>query len=148
MKVGEIMNERFAVISGHASIRAAAGMMREFDIGVLPVTESGDLVGILTDRDIVVRGVAAGRDPERTRVSAFMTPGVVTCGAGDTIEQAVERMARCGVRRLVVLNLEHEIAGILSVDDLAHGLAGEHQLARVMRSLPAAGPVAPEPGAA
>jgi CBS domain-containing protein len=147
MKVDDIMNKRFAVISGQASIRDAAAMMRRFDVGVLPVTMAGDLVGMLSDRDIVVRGVAAGRDPEQTPVTAFMTPEVITCNLDDSVEQAVGRMAGSGVRRLVVMNLEHEISGILSVDDLAHGPAGDQALARVMRSLPAPGPQAKEGGA-
>jgi len=142
MKVEQLMNERFAVIADQASIREAAEMMRRFAIGVLPVTQTGKLVGILTDRDIVVRGVASGRDPNQTRVSEFMTPQVISCHAGDSIEQAIETMSANGVRRLVVLNLEQEISGILSVDDLAHGLVGEHALAELMRALPEAGPPA------
>jgi len=140
MKVAEIMNERFAVISDQASVRDAAEMMRKFDIGVLPITKSGELVGILTDRDIVVRGVAAGRDPNQVRVKEFMTPKVITCHDSDSIEKAAEVMSANGVRRLVVLNLEQEITGVLSVDDLAHGLVGEHEVAKLMRSLPEGGP--------
>ena len=140
MKVDEIMSERFTVISDQASIREAAEMMCNFAVGVLPVINSGRLVGILTDRDIAVRGVAAGCDPNQTRVTEFMTDGVVTCHAADGIEQAIESMSAHHVRRLVVLNLEEEIAGILSVDDLAHGLVGEHKLAELMRALPEAGP--------
>lgn len=115
-------------------------MMREFDIGVLPATASGKLVGILTDRDIVVRGVAAGRDPNQVRVTEFMTPTVITCHDNDSVEKAAEVMSAHGVRRLVVLNLEQEITGVLSVDDLAHGLVGEHEVAKLMRSLPEGGP--------
>jgi len=140
MKVDEIMSERFAVISDQASIREAADMMRKFAVGVLPVSKTGGLVGVLTDRDIVVRGVAAGHDPNQTRVIEIMTPGVITCHAGDSIEQAIDSMSAHRVRRLVVLNLEQEIAGVLSVDDLAHGLVGEHRLAELMRALPEAGP--------
>ena len=140
MNVNEIMSERFAVISHQASIREAAEMMHDFDVGVLPVTSAGKLVGILTDRDIVVRGVADGYDPNQTRVTEFMTPGVITCHAGDSIDHAIDIMAEHRVRRLVVLNLEQEIAGILSVDDLAHALVGEHKLAELMRALPQAGP--------
>jgi CBS domain-containing protein len=140
MKVEELMSVRFAVIPDQASIREAAEMMHKFAVGVLPVTKSGSLVGILTDRDIVVRGVASGRVSGQTRVSEFMTLGVITCHAGDSIEQAIESMSAQRVRRLVALNLEQEIAGILSVDDLAHGLVGEHKLAELMRALPEASP--------
>jgi CBS domain-containing protein len=140
MKVAEIMSERFAVISDMASIREAAEMMRKFAIGVLPITASGKLAGILTDRDIVVRGVAEGRDLNQVRVTELMTPNVITCHDGDSIEKAAGAMAANGVRRLVVLNLEQEITGVLSVDDLAHGLVGEHELAELLRSLPESGP--------
>jgi CBS domain-containing protein len=142
MNVNEIMSERFAVVNHQASIREAAEMMHDFDVGVLPVTRAGKLVGILTDRDIVVRGVADGYDPNRTLVTEFMTPGVITCHAGDSIDHAIDTMSEHRVRRLVVLNLEQEIAGILSVDDLAHALVGENKLAELMRALPQAGPAA------
>jgi len=140
MNVNEIMSKCFAVISDQASIREAAQMMHDFDVGVLPITRSGKLVGILTDRDIVVRGIAAGYDPKLTRVAEFMSPGVISCHAGDSIDHAIDTMSEHRVRRLVVLNLEQEIAGILSVDDLAHALVGEHKLSELMRALPEAGP--------
>jgi len=142
MNVDEIMSRRFAVIPDQASLRDAAGMMRRFDVGVLPITSTGKLVGILTDRDIVVRGIATGCDPDQTRVADFMSRGVITCHAGDSIDHAIDTMAEHRVRRLVVLNLEQEITGILSVDDLAHALVGEHKLSELMRALPEAGPSA------
>jgi CBS domain-containing protein len=140
MNVSEIMSKCFAVIPEQASIREAAEMMRDFDVGVLPASRTGKLVGILTDRDIVVRCIATGCKPNQTRVAECMSAEVVTCHAGDSIDHAIDSMSEHRVRRLVVLNLEQEIAGILSVDDLAHALVGEHKLVELMRALPEAGP--------
>ena len=141
MNVNEIMSKCFAVIPDQASIREAAEMMHEFDVGVLPVTRTGKLVGILTDRDIVVRGIASGCDSNQTRITEVMSPEVITCHAGDSIDKAIDIMSAHRVRRLVVLNLEQEIAGIVSTDDLAHALVGEQKLGELMRALPQAGPV-------
>jgi CBS domain-containing protein len=69
-----------------------------------------------------------------------MSPGIISCYAGDSVDHAIDVMSGHRVRRLVVLNLEQEIAGILSVDDLAHALVGEHKLSELMRALPETGP--------
>jgi CBS domain-containing protein len=105
-------------IDADATLKDAADLMRRSAIGCLPVTSMRRLVGVVTDRDLVVRGMAHGA-PLTTPVRALMTVHAVTCFADERLEDAVDHMVRGGVRRLVVLDREQEVIGLLSVDDLA-----------------------------
>lgn len=97
----------------------AAGLMRQFDIGAVPVCEADRLTGMLTDRDIAVRAVADGRDPNSTTVRDVMSPGVIFVLAEQEVEEAVRVMEQRQVRRLPVLNRAKELVGIVSLGDIA-----------------------------
>ncbi len=128
MLVRDAMTFRAEAIGPDDTLQTAAGAMRELGIGALVVREGERVLGILTDRDIVVRSVALGRDPTEDTVREAMTPQVVECREDDELEGAVTRMERGAVRRLVVLDAEKRVVGILSVDDVAlrsPALAGE-----------------------
>ena len=88
------------------------------NLGFLPVVEEDVLVGVITTRDIVVRSVAAGRDPEKTPVSAIMTQDFACCQEDDAIEDALAEMERQKVRRLFALNSEKQVVGIVSRHDI------------------------------
>ena len=128
MLVKEIMTHRLEYILPTATLREAAGKMRDLNIGSLPVAENGKLIGMITDRDICCRGVGDGYDPVRTEVREIMSRDVAFCFSYDTVNDAVRQMGQLHIRRLAVLNSDKTIAGMLSVDDLAHysrQLAGE-----------------------
>jgi len=93
--------------------------MKEFDIGALPVVDGDELVGVVTDRDLVIRGVEQGADPVSAPVSDAMTRHIVACHEEASIDEAVSLMAQERVRRLVVVNGGRELAGIISLSDLA-----------------------------
>jgi CBS domain-containing protein len=119
MLVSEIMNRSVETIEPGAPLQAAAARMRSCGIGVLPVTEEGQLVGIITDRDITVRATALGKDPKSTRVADAMTSTVITCREDAPLSEAERLMEEKAVRRLVVLDAWHQLAGLISIDDLA-----------------------------
>lgn len=119
MLVKEAMTRRAETIGPEETLQAAARRMRELGIGVLPVCERDRLVGMLTDRDIVVRSTAEGSDPVRAPVRTAMTPQVIWCSEDDDIQRAAELMERKAVRRLMVLGPGRRLVGMLSVDDLA-----------------------------
>jgi CBS domain-containing protein len=111
-----------------ATLCEAARKMRNLNIGSLPVVVNGKLIGMITDRDICCRGVADDFDPARAEVRDIMTHDIAFCFSYDTVNDAVRQMEQRHIRRLAVLNSDKTIAGILSVDDLAHysrQLAGE-----------------------
>ena len=128
MKVQEIMKSAVEIISPTESTKEAARKMHDLHIGSLPVVDNGQLVGIITDRDICVRVTATGRDAISTRVKEVMGNAVKTCYADIEIEAAAKLMIDHHVRRLVVLDRNEAISGFLSVDDLAktsHELASQ-----------------------
>jgi CBS domain-containing protein len=104
--------------------------MKELDVGTLPVCGDDDrLVGMVTDRDITVRAVANGRDPKTTLVNDAMSPGVVTCYEDQDIDEAARLMEDRQIRRVVVLDHDQRITGILSLGDLAVSGSSERSLA-------------------
>jgi CBS domain-containing protein len=116
------MTKKVDIISADDTIEQAARKMKLSDVGNLPVIMDNEAVGIVTDRDIVLRTVAPGFDLADTKVSQAMTKGVVVCREDDDIEIAARMMGSRRVRRLPVVNSAGELAGIVSLGDLAQKL--------------------------
>ncbi len=115
-------------IGPNETLQAAARAMKQVGVGALVVCDEGRVIGIITDRDIVVRSVAEGKNLAEGNVRSAMTPQVIECCDDDELEGAATRMASGAVRRLVVLDASKKLVGMLSVDDIAlHSptLAGE-----------------------
>jgi CBS domain-containing protein len=119
MQIGELMTRSLELVEAKAPLREAAEKMRSFGIGALPVVERGQLVGMLTDRDITVRATALGKDPNTTPVREAMTHALVTCDADAPLTEAERLMEEKAVRRLVVLDAFKHPVGLISLDDLA-----------------------------
>lgn len=119
MKVSQIMTPEVETVAPEAALQDAAGCMREIDVGVLPVCDGERLVGMLTDRDIILRAVAEGRDPRTTRVRDVMSEEVRYAFDDQDVEEAVQLMNEHQVRRLPVLNRQKRLIGIVSLGDVA-----------------------------
>lgn len=120
MQVHEVMTPNAECTHPNASLQEAARMMRDLDVGPLPVCGEKDrLVGMITDRDIVVRAIAEGRDPKTVRVQDVMSPDILYCFEDQSVGEAAQLMQARQVRRLVVLNRDKRLAGIVSLGDLA-----------------------------
>jgi CBS domain-containing protein len=119
MQIKEIMTREPVVIGPDVVLKRAAERMRDLDSGVIPVGQNDRLVGMLTDRDITIRATAAGKDPNQTRVEEVMTPDVVYCFEDDDAVAAANIMEEHQLRRLIVLNRDKRLVGILSLGDLA-----------------------------
>jgi CBS domain-containing protein len=126
VRVKDLMTAQAEVISPDATSEEAASVMKTLDIGVLPVCDEEGLVGILTDRDLVVRVLAAKRDPKAMLVGEAMTPSVVYCFEDDDVERAATVMAGQQIRRLPVLDRNRKLIGIISIGDIA--VQGQPQL--------------------
>jgi len=120
VKIKEIMTNDPELIDPEASIREAAKRMRDEDIGALPVGENDRLIGMVTDRDIALRGVAEDRAPETTTVRDVMSEKVYYCFEDEDVEEAARCMAENQVRRLPILDRDKRLTGILSLGDIAH----------------------------
>jgi CBS domain-containing protein len=119
MNVSDVMTRAVDVIHPEATLDEAAERMRRLDVGPLPVCDGDRLVGMITDRDITVRGTAESRDPVTTRVSEIMTPEVVFTYDDEDVKHAAKLMEDHQLRRLVVLNRDKKLVGIVSLGDLA-----------------------------
>jgi CBS domain-containing protein len=124
MKIKDVMTHRPETVDANASVTEAAAKMRELDVGSLPVCDGERLQGLLTDRDIAIRLVAAGLDGSTTKVSEIMTPDAAYCFDDQTLDEAAVLMEAHQIRRLPILNRDKELIGILSLGDLAVRTAG------------------------
>ena len=119
MQVKEIMTHSIETIDADAYLIQAARKMKSLEVGALPVVDKGKVVGMVTDRDIAIRGVAAGKNPSTTQVREVMTSGVFKCYEDDDIHDAAEMMENKGIHRLLVLNSDNEPVGFVSLADFA-----------------------------
>jgi len=136
MQVRECMTTDIKLINPETTIREAAGLMREQDTGFLPVGENDRLVGTLTDRDIAIRAVYEGKDPNTAKVREAMSEHIVYCFDDADTAEAARLMADKQIRRLAVLNHDKRLVGVVSLGDLAdraHDEAAEQALEGVSR---------------
>jgi CBS domain-containing protein len=119
MRIREVMTTDVELTNPDASLKEAAMAMRDGDFGALPVGENDRLVGMLTDRDMTVRAVAEGTDPNSTTVRDAMSQGIDYCFDDDPVEDAAKLMSSKQIRRLPVLNHDKRLVGIVALRDLA-----------------------------
>lgn len=125
MKMRDIMTHDIETLPPDATLMDAAQLMRDEDIGSIPVCEDDRLVGMLTDRDMVVRAVAEGLDMSRTQVRDMMSSPIIYCNDTDDVEEAIRVMEVKQIRRLVVLDHNKRMVGIASIGDIAVGTENE-----------------------
>lgn len=118
MKVKDIMTKKVAYISPTASVVEAAQLMQKHNVGSIPVVDQNKVVGIVTDRDIVVRNVAHGKSPQATMVKDVMTSQVMTVSPDMDVNDASKLMAENQIRRLPVVE-NNQLVGMISLGDLA-----------------------------
>jgi CBS domain-containing protein len=117
--VSEIMSTDVCVVEPQESLQRAAQLMQDLDVGALPVCDGKKLLGMVTDRDLAVRGVAAGLAPRDACVSDVMTAGAQWCTEDQDTEEVMRLMGDAQVRRMPVINADKELVGIVSLGDLA-----------------------------
>jgi CBS domain-containing protein len=140
MKVSDVMSRDVEVLSPNVSVHEASRRMTKRDAGAMPVGEHDRLVGMITDRDIVVRVVAANRNPAETAVREAMTPEIEWCFEDEDLDDVAVRMSEHKVRRLAVVNRDKRLVGIVSVGDLAREEAGTATMTALHGAAQAGGP--------
>ena len=118
MKVSEVMTRNVQTVRPDQPVQEAASFMLSADAGSIPVTENDRLIGMITDRDIAVRGVAKGYGPD-TPVRELMTNDLVILRIDDNVEDAAAKMSSSQVRRLPVVDQDERLCGIVSLGDLS-----------------------------
>jgi CBS domain-containing protein len=124
MRISDVMTRDVATVGPDQTAREAANFMLKSDAGSIPVTEGDRLIGMITDRDIAVRGVAKGHGPD-TPVRDIMTSGIVCAREDDSIEDVASKMSEAQVRRLPVIDDSEKLIGIVSLGDLSRETDGE-----------------------
>ena len=117
-KISDFMTRNVQVVRPDESLQRAAQVMDELNVGSLPVCDRSGLVGMITDRDITIRATAAGL-PGDTRVADVMTDHARWCTSDQSVQEAMQQMADVQIRRMPVVDSDHQVVGIVSLGDLA-----------------------------
>jgi CBS domain-containing protein len=124
MKISEVMTRDVITVQADQTAREAANFMLTDDAGSIPVSDGERLIGMITDRDIAVRGIAKGHGPD-TPVRELMTSGLICARLDDDVEEVAMRMSEAQVRRLPVIDENENLVGIVSLGDLSREADGE-----------------------
>ncbi|HUR99854.1 MAG TPA: CBS domain-containing protein [Pyrinomonadaceae bacterium] len=134
IRCSEIMTSSVTTATREMTLQAVAIMMREGDMGSIPVVEDGKLVGIVTDRDIVVRSIADGLDAS-SPVGRAMTTEIFAVGPDDFVFEAIRMMGDKQVRRVPVVDVHGALAGIISMADIALEMEDEREIAEALEEI-------------
>ncbi|MBC7878852.1 MAG: CBS domain-containing protein [Anaerolineales bacterium] len=135
MKLKEIMTPNVEVIHPDDSLQIAARKMRDNDIGILPVCDGDRLIGIISDRDLAIRGLAEGKDATTMIGRDLMTSPVMCCDEDQDVTEAAQIMQENQIRRLIVLNSSKRMVGVVSLGDLAVNDNSDHLSGKVLQSV-------------
>ncbi|MGB8279000.1 MAG: CBS domain-containing protein [Methylovirgula sp.] len=123
MKVKDVMHKGAQFVEQDTPLKEIAKKMRDFDIGAMPVTANGHIVGMITDRDLTCRALADGTDLSQLTAKDVMTKKAICCAPEDDIDSAVETMEAKQIRRLAVTDEHHAVLGMLSLGDISSRLS-------------------------
>jgi CBS domain-containing protein len=138
MQVRELMRMKPVCCTPSCTARLAASIMNEVDTGVVPVLEKlgKKVLGVVTDRDLCLKVIARGRNPDCVQVAECMTANPISCRSGDDLHTALELMRYYQIRRILVVNAENEIEGVLSIGDLIRSdRTSTEQVMNTLRSI-------------
>jgi CBS domain-containing protein len=136
MTVKDIMTRIVFTVSPDSTVENAAQVMKQNDVGLLPVEDDNrEIRGVVTDRDITLRVTAEGLNPKETRVGQIMTARSIYCFEDEDMEDACLKMTDTGMRRILVYDRAHSLAGILSLDDVAVKTRKEKLTGHVLRKV-------------
>ncbi|MCJ7421946.1 CBS domain-containing protein [Sphingomicrobium astaxanthinifaciens] len=124
MQIDQVMTKDIKTVSPSESVKKAASFMLSEDTGSIPVCDGDRLVGMITDRDVAVRGISEGKDPD-CAVSELMSKDPVRIRSSEDVESAARKMSECQVRRLPVIDDSDRLVGMVSLGDIARQTDGE-----------------------
>lgn len=134
LRASEIMTKSVRTATREMSLREVAAMMRDGDMGAVPVVDDGKLIGIVTDRDIVVRAVATGKTAD-TPIGEVMTTELFTVAPDDFVFEAIRLMGDKQVRRMPVVSEDGSLAGIIAIADVALEMEDEKEIAETLEEI-------------
>ncbi len=138
--VRDVMTANPESVSEKDSIREVARIMKDADTGVVPVVDGRKIIGLITDRDIVVRGVAEGKNVDDMRVNEIMTKSVRSVREDATVGDALNMMSSADIRRIAVVNQNDELVGIVSIGDISTNTNSDGKVGQAIESISEAPP--------
>jgi CBS domain-containing protein len=138
--VRDVMTANPECVSEKDTIRDVARIMKDQDTGVVPVVDGKKIVGLITDRDIVVRGIAEGKDIANGSVRDVMTTSVRTVKEDASVDEVLNMMSNAEIRRIPVVNNNQEIVGIISIGDIAAQAGGHGKVGKAIEEISDAPP--------
>jgi CBS domain-containing protein len=138
--VRDVMTPNPECVSEKDSIRDAARIMKDQDTGIVPVVDGRKIIGLITDRDIVVRGIAEGKNLENVRVNELMSKSVRTVTEDSSVDDALQLMSNAEVRRVPVVTSNQEIVGIVSLGDIASNASQPGKVGNAVENISEAPP--------
>ena len=135
MRIRDLMTSDVRSLQGDMTLTDAAYLMRELDVGVIPVTsKKGELEGVITDRDIIIRNIALGKDPSVTKIESVMTKDIVTITPDTDVSEAASIMSQEKIRRLPVVD-GVKLIGMISLGDLAASSKSDQMAGNVLEDV-------------
>jgi len=122
MIIKDIMTDHVVTIESNETILDACNKYKNYDVGCLIVTKENNIVGILTERDIIERGIVKQKKPEETKVEEIMSEGIKTIFDTDSVEEAAKKMKMYKIKKLPVITKEEDLVGILTVTDISNNI--------------------------
>src|SRR5688572_13762107 len=138
--VRDVMTPNPECVSERDSIRDVARIMKEQDTGVVPVVDGKRIIGLITDRDIVVRGIAEGRDVSTVKVNEIMTKSVRSVKEDTPLNEVLDLMSNAEIRRVPVVNGNDELVGIISLGDIAENTNADNRVGKAVEDISQAPP--------
>jgi CBS domain-containing protein len=132
--IREVMSSDVEVINPNDTLRDAAEKMRSLNVGPLPVCDGQRILGMITDRDIVVRAIALGKDPNTTQVADAMTSGIEYCFDDDNVDDVLHTMKVKQIRRMIVVDRSKKLVGIVALGDLS-GEVSEQKVGETLEGI-------------
>ena len=132
--IREVMSSDVEVVNPNDTLRDAAEKMRSLNVGPLPVCDGERILGMITDRDIVVRAIALGRDPNTTQVADAMSSGIEFCFDDDHVDDVLRQMRVKQIRRMIVVNRDKKLVGIVALGDLS-GEVSEQKVGETLEGI-------------
>jgi len=135
MLVKEIMSKHPNALSDDMSLKQAAIEMQKYDFGFLPVKHNGKIIGVVTDRDLVVRTIAKGQDPNTTKLKEAMTNKILFCHEDDDLTKTAQTMCSNQINRLAVYDKQENFTGVLSIGDIARKCKDKSLLGKLTEAI-------------
>jgi len=139
-QIRDVMTPNPQVVSEKDSVVEVARIMRDQDTGVVPVVDGRKIIGLVTDRDIVVRAIANGKDVKNLRVNEVMTRNVRSVKEDSTVDEVLNLMGNAEIRRVPVVNQSNELVGIVSLGDLAERTSRDGKVGKTVEEISEAPP--------